>query len=156
MSERILRALLALIAVAGTLISAYLTWSHLRGTVPVCVGDGSGCETVQTSRYSEILGVPVAVLGLLAYASLLFSAAIRGERAALFGLFVALVGTLFSAYLTWLELFVIRAICQWCVASAVLVTTALLLTVFRLKRAGGRRVYPGDHRRETRRRTLWQ
>ncbi|QIN84560.1 vitamin K epoxide reductase [Rubrobacter tropicus] len=156
MGERGLRVLLALLALAGILISAYLTWGHLRGTVPVCVGDGSGCETVQTSRYSEILGVPVAALGLLAYAGLLLSAATRGERAVLFGLFVALIGTLFSAYLTWLELFVIRAICQWCVASAVLVTSALPLTVLRLKRAGGRRVRPGDHRRETRRRTLWQ
>lgn len=156
MAERGLRGLLALLAVAGILSSAYLTWSHLRVTAPVCVGGGSGCETVQTSRYSEILGVPVAALGLLAYAGLLLSVAIRGEKAALFGLFVALIGTLYSAYLTYLELFVIRAICQWCVANAVLVTAALLLGALRIKRAGGRQVSPGDRRRETRRRTLWQ
>lgn len=136
MSERGLRTLIVLISVAGVLISVYLTWTHLRGTALVCVGGGSGCETVQTSRYSEVLGFPVALLGVFAYAGLLLSAAVRGEKAALFGLFVALVGTLYSAYLTYLELFVIRAICQWCVASAVLVTAALFLTAFRLKWVG--------------------
>jgi uncharacterized membrane protein len=98
------------------------------------VGSGSGCETVQTSRYAEILGFPVAALGLLAYAGLLLSAAIGGERSALFGLFVALISVLFSAYLTYLELFVIGAICQWCVASVVLVVAALILTALRLRR----------------------
>lgn len=134
MSERVLRVLLALNAAAGILVSAYLTWTHLRGVVPVCVGGGSGCDIVQTSRYSEILGVPVAALGLVAYSGLLLSAALKGETAALLGLFIALVGTLFSAYLTYLELFVIGAICQWCVASAALVVACLLLCVFRLTR----------------------
>jgi uncharacterized membrane protein len=133
-SEQSLRVLLAAVAAAGLLVSAYLTWSQLRGVAPACVGSGSGCETVQTSRYAEILGFPVAALGLLAYAGLLLSAAIGGERSALFGLFVALVSVLFSAYLTYLELFVIGAICQWCVASAVLVVAALILTALRLGR----------------------
>jgi uncharacterized membrane protein len=133
-SEQSLRVLLAAVAAAGLLVGAYLTWNQLRGVAPACVGSGSGCETVQTSRYAEILGFPVAALGLLAYAGLLLSAAIGGERSALFGLFVALVSVLFSAYLTYLELFVIGAICQWCVASAVLVVAALILTALRLGR----------------------
>jgi uncharacterized membrane protein len=128
------RGLLVLLAAAGALISAYLTWSYLRGISPVCVGDGGGCETVQTSRYAEILGIPVASLGLLAYAGLLGSALVRHERAALFGLLVALIGTLFSAYLTYLEIFVIRAFCQWCVASAALMVASLLLTALRVGR----------------------
>ncbi len=132
MSER---SPLALLAVAGALISAYLTWSYLRGITPVCVGGSSGCETVQTSRYAEILGIPVASLGLLAYAGLLGSALVRHERAALFGLLIALVGTLFSAYLTYLEIFVIGAFCQWCVASATLMVASLLLTALRAGRA---------------------
>ncbi len=131
MSER---ALLALLAVAGAGISAYLTWSYVQGTAPVCVGGSGGCETVQTSRYADILGIPVASLGLLAYAGLLGSALIRGERAALFGLPIALVGTLFSAYLTYLEIFVIKAFCQWCVASAALMVACLLLTALRVGR----------------------
>lgn len=137
MGERVLRVMLALLAVEGLLVSAYLTRIHLQGMSPVCVGGDSGREAVQASRYSEILGAPVALLGLSAYAGLLFSAAAGGERAALFGLFVALVGTLHSAYLTWLEFFVIRAVCQWCVAGAVLISAALLLTALRLKRVGG-------------------
>ena len=131
-----LRAVLAVLAAAGVLISAYLTWTHLSGTAPACVDGSGGCETVQTSRYSEILSFPVATLGLVAYAGMLLSAAVRGETAALLGLFVALVGALFSAYLTYLELFVIRAICQWCVASAVLVVAYLILGALRLRDAG--------------------
>lgn len=135
MSERTLRNLLVLVSAAGLGISAYLTWTHLWGLAPVCVGGGGSCETVQTSRYSEIVGVPVAALGLLAYATLLLSVLFRGERAALFGLFVALVGTLFSAYLTYLELFVIGAVCQWCVASAAFMVTSLLFTGLRVRLA---------------------
>ena len=129
------RAPLALLAVAGALISAYLTWSYVQGIAPVCVGGSSGCETVQTSRYADILGIPVASLGLLAYAGLLGSALIRDKRAALLGLLIALVGTLFSAYLTYLEIFVIRAFCQWCVASAALMVASLFLTALRVSRA---------------------
>ena len=132
MSER---ALLALLAVAGAVISAYLTWSYLQGIAPVCAGGSSGCETVQTSRYAEILGVPVASLGLLAYTGLLGSALMRDQRAALFGLLIALIGTLFSAYLTYLEIFVIKAFCQWCAASAALMVASLLLTALRVGRA---------------------
>lgn len=131
-----LRAALALIALAGILVSAYLTWTHLSGAVPVCVGGSGGCEVVQTSRYSEILGVPVAALGLFAYAAMLVCAGLRREGAAVSGVFVALVGVLFSAYLTYLELFVLRAICQWCVASAVLVVAYLVLGALRLRDVG--------------------
>lgn len=140
MKERSVRVLLAVLSVVGILISAYITWTHLRGVAPVCIGIGGGCETVQTSRYSEILGIPVATLGLAGYAGLLFSASLRGESGVFLGLFFALVGVVFSAYLTWLELFVIHAICQWCVASAILMVASLILTVMRfrhLKSRGG-------------------
>lgn len=130
-----LRVLLARLAVAGFSISAYLTWTHLSGAAPVCVGGSGGCETVQTSRYSEILGVPVAALSLFAYAAMLACAVLRREGAAISGVFVSMVGALFSAYLTYLELFVLRAICQWCVASAVVVIANLVLGVLRLRDA---------------------
>lgn len=130
------RGLLAVLAVAGFAISAYLTWTHLSGAVPACVGGSGGCEAVQASRYSEILGVPIAALGLFAYAAMLVCAGLRGEGAAVSGVFVALVGTLFSAYLTYLELFVLRAICQWCVASAGLVVAYLVIGALRLRDTG--------------------
>jgi uncharacterized membrane protein len=133
-SERSVRIVLAVLAVAGLCMSAYLTWVHLRGVAPVCLAGGGGCETVQSSRYAEILGVPVAALGLGGYAGLLLAALLRGEAGALLGLFVTLVSVLFSAYLTYLELFVIYAICQWCVSSAALMTVAFIICVIRIGR----------------------
>src|SRR5215211_822617 len=128
MSDRGLRLLLAALSIAGLMISAYLTWTHVQGVVPACVGDSSGCATVQASRYSAILGVLVAALGLAGYAGLLLSALLKGE-----------IGVFFSAYLTWPELFVIRAICQWCLASAALMAGSLLLVALR-----GRRIHPSS------------
>lgn len=124
--ERTLRVVLGVLAAAGLLISAYLSWVHFVGVDPVCVGGGGGCETVQSSRYATVLGVPVAVLGIIGYASLLLSAVMRGEVGVYLGFLFALVGTLFSAYLTYLEIFVIHAICQWCVASAAIMVAALI------------------------------
>ena len=134
MSENALRGLLAALAVAGLGISAYLLYNHLGGTPPACVGGSDGCATVQASRYSEVAGVPVALLGLLGYAAMLLAALVRDARGAVLGVFLAMVGALYSLYLTYLELFVIRAICQWCVASAVVVVAYLVLAVLRLRR----------------------
>lgn len=133
MREGVLRGLLGALAMVGIAISAYLTYNHLGGTVPVCVGGSGGCETVQTSRYSEVLGVPVALIGLLGYGAMLSAALIGDGRAAILGVFFAMIGVLYSLYLTYLELFVIRAICQWCVASAIVVIAYLILAVLRLR-----------------------
>lgn len=124
------RIVLGVLAVVGLLISAYLTWVHFMGVAPVCVGGSGGCETVQTSSYATIFGVPIAVLGLVGYGGLLFSALLRGVAGVYLGFLVALVGVLFSAYLTYLEVFVIHAICEWCVASAALMVAALVCAVF--------------------------
>lgn len=133
------RILLGALAVVGLLISAYLTWVHYMGVVPVCVGGGGGCQSVQSSSYATIFGIPVAMIGLVGYSGLLFSASLRGEVGVYLGFLVALVGTLFSAYLTYLELFVIHAICEWCVASAALMVSALIcaaLGVWHLAKEG--------------------
>jgi len=107
------RRAIAAAALLGLAISAYLTWVHYAGIEPVCTGI-SDCERVQTSSYAELVGIPVALLGVLGYAALLVS--LRGpvELTAL----LAYVAVAFSAYLTWAELFRIDAICQWCVVSA--------------------------------------
>jgi uncharacterized membrane protein len=123
---RTLRVVLGVLAAAGLLISAYLTWVHFARVAPVCVGGSGACETVQSSRYAEVLGVPVSVLGLVGYASLLFSATLKGEVGVYLGFLTALIGVLFSAYLTYLEVFVIHALCQWCVASAAIMVAALI------------------------------
>src|SRR5918995_2894943 len=120
------RVVLLVLAVVGGLISAYLTWTHFAGLTPVCTGSGEGCETVQSSRYASILGIPVALLGFLAYGGLVFSAVMWREAGVYLGFLISLVGTLFSAYLTYLEIFVIGALCQWCLASAAIMVAALI------------------------------
>jgi uncharacterized membrane protein len=124
------RVLLGALAIVGLLISAYLSWVHYMGVAPVCVGESGGCKTVQTSSYATIFGVPVAVVGIVGYSGLLLSASLRSEVGVYLRFLVALVGTLFSAYLTYLELFAIHAICEWCVASAAVMVAALLCASF--------------------------
>jgi uncharacterized membrane protein len=120
------RVVLLALAVLGALISAYLTWTHFAGLTPVCTGSGEGCETVQSSRYASVLGIPVALLGLIAYGGLIFSTVLWREAGIYLGLLISLVGTLFSGYLTYLEIFVIGALCQWCLASAAIMVAALI------------------------------
>ena len=126
------------LAVVGVLISAYLTWTHFAGLTPVCTGSGEGCQTVQSSRYASLLGIPVAVLGLVAYGGLVFSVAVWAEIGIFLSFLISLVGTLFRVYLTYLEVFIIGALCQWCLASAVIMVAALVcatLAVLPLLRA---------------------
>ncbi len=127
-----LRIALGAVAVAGLAVSGYLTAVRAAGDDPACV-IGGGCHTVQNSEYSELAGIPVAVLGLVAYATLLAAAILPGPLGRTLGLFTAVVGVGFSLYLTYLELFVIDAICAWCVASAILILIALVLTVLRAR-----------------------
>jgi uncharacterized membrane protein len=117
------------LALLGLAISAYLTWVHYAGIEPVCTGI-SDCERVQGSEYAELVGIPVALLGVAGYAALLGSLWVRVELTALLS-YLALA---FSAYLTWAELFRIDAICQWCVVSAL---TTLAIAVLATLRALG-------------------
>jgi uncharacterized membrane protein len=122
------------LALVGLAIAAYLTYIETTLSEAVCpvVGD---CNAVQQSEYARLLGVPVAALGLLGYLAVLAAWAVgdRGPsdrrdmaRAGLFA--VTVVGVLFSAYLTFLEPFVIGATCTWCLSSAVIMTALMLLT----------------------------
>jgi uncharacterized membrane protein len=130
-TDRRLRIAIGVLCLIGIGIGGYLTYVHYEGLKVLCLASG-GCETVQSSRYAELGGIPVAVLGLAGYITILLTLAIRGDsgRAAGFGL--ALVGFLFSMYLTYRELFTIHAICQWCVGSAVLMTALAILTAIRV------------------------
>jgi uncharacterized membrane protein len=128
-------ALLALSA-AGLLIALYLSWTRLAGGLPAC-GPVRGCDTVALSEYSAIVGVPVAYLGA-AFSTVLLGAVLvwlgRGERVALQAAYgLATLGVVFVAYLTYLELFVIHAICVWCVGYAVAVVGAWILLAVELR-----------------------
>ncbi len=129
------------LALAGAAVAGYLSWTRLTGGTPVCVGFG-GCDFVNASRFSELLGVPVAVWGLGAYlvlAALGIAGLLPGfreavwVRAAAFGL--ALSGWLFSMYLTGIEAFVLQAWCVWCVSSAVIISLLTVVCGVRLFRA---------------------
>ena len=114
------------LALLGLAISIYLTWVHYAGVEPVCTGV-SDCERVQTSEYADLLGIPVAVLGIAGYAAILVSLRMRVEVTAL----LAYLAVAFSAYLTWAEVVKIDAICQWCVGSALITLAIAVLATLR-------------------------
>jgi uncharacterized membrane protein len=130
-SERTLRRLAAGLAVAGIGVATYITIADAGGGAPQCLAGGHGCATVAESHYSHIAGINVAVFGIAGYLLLLAAAATPGDLGRFGGFMGSLIGFGFSAYLTYLEVFVIDAICQWCVASAVLMTLLLGLNAAR-------------------------
>ncbi len=126
-----MRASAAVVAAIGTLVSAYLTWVHYSGNLALCIGVG-GCEAVQNSRFSVVGPVPVALIGLAGFIAILAVALLRlrddalvWSDTALFGL--SLAATLYVAYLTYIELFVLGAVCPWCVMVAVCAAVVLAL-----------------------------
>jgi uncharacterized membrane protein len=135
MTDRRLRTSIVAVALAGLAVAGYLTYVHYAGLRPLCLSGGGGCETVQTSDYAKLGGVPVALLGLLGYGAILGSVLLPDDVGVPAGAGLALIGFGFSAYLTYRELFTIEAICQWCVLSAVLMTVLLALTLARALRA---------------------
>jgi uncharacterized membrane protein len=131
-SERRLRIAAFVFTLVGIGVAAYLTYVHYAGLEPICAGGSHGCERVQSSSYARVGGIPVALLGLVGYVAIAAALLAPGEQARLAAAALAVTGFGFSAYLTYLELFVIDAICQWCVASAVLLTLLCVVTVWRL------------------------
>jgi uncharacterized membrane protein len=129
-TERRLRIGIAVLACIGFAIATYLTVVRLQGNSPTCVVGGS-CARVQSSAYAELAGIPVPVLGLMGYGALLVSAAVAGVPGRLLGLLAGIVGIGFSLWLTYVELWVIDAICTWCVTSAVVITIAGALATWR-------------------------
>ena len=127
-----LRVAIALAGLVGAGIAAYLTTVHYAHTAPICTS--GGCEKVQHSSYAVLAGVPVAVIGLVGYALLLATVALRGTTAALAGAFVAVAGAAFSGYLLWAQLERIHAICIWCVGNDVVIATLAVLCSARFLR----------------------
>jgi uncharacterized membrane protein len=123
------------IAVAGLAVAIYLTIIDYSDVKPFCTGFG-GCTSVQSSPYAFIGPVPVALLGVVGYMVLLALRLVKGQvppdlesyvPLAAFG--ASLIGVLYSAYLTYLEAFVILAWCPWCVTSAILMAAYFVLAV---------------------------
>lgn len=124
------RHVAALFAAIGAAVSAYLTWVHYSGSLALCVGVG-GCEAVQTSRYAMVGTLPVAAIGLGGFAAMLGVAMARIGFAhpwldvLLLGM--ALAATVYVAYLTYVEIFVLGAICPWCVTAAACAVVVLVV-----------------------------
>lgn len=134
--SRTLRRVMLVLAVVGLGVASYLTYVHYAGFAAlVCVGGHGGhssCETVQSSVWSRVDGVPVALLGLIGYVGILATLlAPDREESRLATLGLTLIGVGFSGYLTYRELFTIHAICEWCVSSAVILTLLLIGAVTR-------------------------
>jgi uncharacterized membrane protein len=136
--ERTLRVAATVLAVCGIGVATYITIADAGGGAPACLAGGHGCATVANSHYSHLAGINVSVLGIVGYVALLLAAVAPGDLGRFGGLLVALVGFGFSVYLTYLELFVIDAICQWCVASACLMTLLLAVNAWRMFGYAGR------------------
>ena len=131
-SEGNLQRAIAFVAALGVGVATYIAIAEAGGGSPVCLAGGSGCETVAKSSYSHVAGVNIAVFGIVGYLLLLASAFFANDAARFGGFLVALGGFGYSIYLTYIELFKIEAVCQWCVASAVLMTILFLLSATRL------------------------
>src|SRR5262245_24231719 len=125
------------ISLIGVGIAVYLTVVKLIGVAPIC-GPSGGCETVEASRYSSVLGIPVALFGI-GYSAVVAALAVNWNRAGprpwlLWAYGLGLIGLLVEAYLVYLELFVIHAICLWCVGYGITVLGGWLVTVIALRR----------------------
>ncbi|HVM72809.1 MAG TPA: vitamin K epoxide reductase family protein [Anaerolineales bacterium] len=124
-------------SILGTADAIYLLIFKLTGNPHMCLGNG-GCHNVNFSPYSEIKGIPVSVFGICAYLAILgililekyLKIAQENGPLAIFG--ISLGGVAFSVYLTYLEIYVIHAICPFCVASAVTITLIFILAIIRL------------------------
>jgi uncharacterized membrane protein len=126
----------------GLVIATYLTITYVQNQAPYCAGSG-GCESVQTSEYVTIIGtLKVPMLGAIGYVLLLALTMLRGRLGDRIGFYLPLltygaasIGFFYSAYLTYLEAFVIRAWCYWCLASAILMVAIWILSIIDLRRA---------------------
>ena len=132
MTARRLRAAIAMLSLAGAGIAAYLVYTRYSGASIFC--STGGCETVQNSKYSEVAGIPVAVLGLVGYAAILLTAAVPGPMPAALGVVFSATGVAFSGYLLYAQLVPIDAICQWCVANDVVISLLAAACLWRFLR----------------------
>ena len=134
MSDRALRVGIAVVAIAGIAVAGYLTYVHYQPDALICTSSG-GCETVQESSYAELAGVPVALLGLLAWIAVLVLVAWDSELARTLIAAIALGAAGFAIYLITLQAFVIDAWCVWCLVNdVVLVPLLVILAVWRVLR----------------------
>jgi uncharacterized membrane protein len=135
---------LMLLSLLGMADSGYLFWKHRRSTLLTTGTGGSnfcqagGCDLVSQGKYAEVKGIPVAAFGIAGYLALLalsVMAAALGGRSLMWGIVgISGIGVVVSAFLVYLQVAVIGAICSWCVLSAFTMTSIFILSVLLVRR----------------------
>ena len=131
MNDTILRRSAVGLASAGIVVATYLTVTHYAHVNPICTAHSDGCVTVAKSSYSVLGPLPVSLWGLGAYLCLIIVSLQQGFYVRLAAFFITFVGFCFSIYLTYLEVNVIHAICEWCVSSAIIMTVSFFIALIR-------------------------
>lgn len=127
-----------ILATLGLVDSFYLTWIKLTNNTAICLPGLGNCDVVNNSRFSEIGRIPIAALGVAAYLCLILLILAEKQNLPLaeyypYGVFgIALSGTIYSGYLTYLEIAIIKAICPFCLLSAILMASLLIIAIVRL------------------------
>jgi uncharacterized membrane protein len=134
LTERRLRAATAVLAVVGIGVAVYLTYARYADVALVCTA--GGCEKVQSSSYSELVGIPVPLLGAIGYVVILATALVPGETARAAGAGLALGGLAVSLYLLAIQLVVFDAVCLWCVVNDGVILLLTIAGVTRIAIAG--------------------
>ncbi|MDA1330409.1 MAG: vitamin K epoxide reductase family protein [Chloroflexi bacterium] len=129
---------LIVLAGIGLLDALYLTWIKLANQQAMCAGIGN-CEVVNSSQYAELAGMPIALFGASAYLLILVLLLLEdrteflSENGPMLIFGFSLAGVLYSAYLTYIEIYVLRAICPFCVLSAIVLVALLALSWLRIR-----------------------
>jgi uncharacterized membrane protein len=137
--DRRLNQIIIALAVVGLLISIYMTIYKLTDNDSMCVGS-QGCSVVNASKYSEVNGIPVAVLGMLGYAAILGVSLLERkpgffkENGTMILFALTLTGFLFNIWLIYVEVALIKAYCPFCIASQITMTIIFILVVTRMIR----------------------
>lgn len=129
--EPTLRRLAGVLGLLGLAIATYISIVEAGGGSAVCVAGSTGCSTVAESDYAKLAGINVAFIGVFGYVAILATVLVGSDLGRAGGLLFSLIGFGFSLYLTYLELFVIEAICQWCVASAIVMSALFVVCLMR-------------------------
>ncbi|HEY8792368.1 MAG TPA: vitamin K epoxide reductase family protein [Gaiellaceae bacterium] len=135
MTDARLRTASATLALFGIALATYLLYVRETGSTLTCIS--GGCEAVQSSPYAVVLGVPVALLGLVGYLGILAAGIARGQLASLGQAVLALAAFGYGTYLLYIQIHVLDALCVWCLANDSLVTALAFVSIARLASQAG-------------------